>query len=91
MFVSQFRTGEKWKRLRSALDKAATPRNIQSYTPAINKVFQKFIAYLRRSRNDAGFVDDIDQPLKMLLMEGKWNWHLHVVRLAQAHSIYLYL
>ena len=73
MFVSQFRTGEKWKRLRSALDKAATPRNIQSYTPAINKVFQKFIAYLRRSRNDAGFVDDIDQPLKMLLMEGKWN------------------
>lgn len=79
MFVSQFRTGEKWKRLRSALDKAATPRNIQSYTPAINKVFQKFIAYLRRSRNDAGFVDDIDQPLKMLLMEGKWNWHLHVV------------
>ena len=87
MFVSQFRTGEKWKKLRSALDKAATPRNVQSYTPAIDKIFQRFIAYLRRSRDDAGFVDDIDQPLKMLLMEGECIWHLHVVRL---DSIYLY-
>lgn len=82
MFASQFRTGEKWKKLRSALDKTATPRNVQTYMPAINKLFQNFITYLRKSRDDAGFVDDIDQPLKMLLMEGKCNWHLHVVRLA---------
>ena len=57
--------------MRSALDKTSTLGYAQSCIPTINDLYQHFITYLRRSRDKDGFIDDIDRPLKMLLVEGE--------------------
>ena len=65
------RNGEEWKRIRSAIGKQATPRNAQSYCSDFNKIFDRFMDYIRSTREEDGMIADITYPLKLLLVESK--------------------
>ena len=63
--------GEKWKRVRSAVGKQATPRNVQSYCSGFNIILDRFMDYVRSARGADGAIGDIAYPLRLLLVECK--------------------
>lgn len=71
MLYTVFRDGERWKKLRSAIGKQATPRNVNAYAPAFNRIFQGFSDYIRKNRNADNVLADISAPMKLLFVQCK--------------------
>lgn len=63
------RSGEDWKKGRSAINKQIKPSNVQSYTPGLNGVTTYFTDYLKSVRDENDRISDISMPLRKLLME----------------------
>lgn len=62
--------GERWKRLRRAAGKQATPRNVQTYSPAFNDIFQRFAKYIKSMQGEEF---DMILAIKLLFVESKWE------------------
>ena len=70
-FVRDCRSGEAWKKARSAVNQQSKPSNVQTYTPGLNAVVSRFTEHLRSSRDDSKQINDVTRPLKRLLAESK--------------------
>ena len=68
----KYREGEEWKRIRTAIGKQATPRNVQTYHTGFNATFERFMDSIRGSlRSKDGVVEDVTLPLNLLFMESE--------------------
>lgn len=67
--VVQYRTGEEWKRGRSAVSKQMLPGNVKLYTPGLNDVLIRFTEHLKSIRDEDDKIPDIVMPLRRLLVE----------------------
>ena len=68
------RTGEEWKRGRSAVSKQMLPCNVKLYTPGLNDVLIRFTEHLKSTRNKNDTIADIIMPLRRLLVECTLPW-----------------
>ena len=72
--VVQYRTGEEWKRGRSAVSKQMLPGNVKLYTPGLNDVLIRFTEHLKSIRDEDDKIPDIVMPLRRLLVECRLPW-----------------
>ena len=71
MYRGFSRSGKEWKEVRSAVGKQIIPRNVQIYHHGLNDMIHQFIHFVRSSRNSDGFMQDLADPIKRLLVECK--------------------
>lgn len=69
-----YRVGEDWKRIKTAIGKQASPRNVQSYTSGFNGIINQFVKYIQSARDESGTIADCSLPLRKLLMESMCNY-----------------
>ena len=69
------RSGEEWKKGRSAVNQQTKPSNVQLYTPGLNDVVARFTEYLTQSRDKNDRIDDIAMSLRRLLVESMLQHH----------------
>ena len=66
-----YRSGEKWKEGRSAINQQIKPSNVQTYTPGLNGVAARFTEHLKSMRDENNRINDVARPLRRLLVESK--------------------
>ena len=51
------------------MGKQATPRNVHTYIKSFNNAFDRYMDYIRRTRDTEGLVADCSYPTRMLFIE----------------------
>ncbi len=74
------RTGEEWKRGRSAVSKQMLPGNVKLYTPGLNDVLIRFTEHLKSTWDKNGKITDAIMPLRRLLVECTLPWIQYTYR-----------
>ena len=70
-FLFNYRSGEDWKRARSASNNQIKPSNVQTYTSEVSNIMAKFVDYIQSARDGDGRINDIVTPIKRLIMSCK--------------------
>lgn len=82
------RTGEDWKKGRSAANKQIKPSNVQTYTFGLSDVATRFAVYLKSVRDERDRIGDISMPLRRLLMDSMKNsMILHCFLTSRTYSL----
>ncbi len=55
------------------MNKQILPKMVGSYVDGLNPIYRRFSEYLRKTRDEAGLIDDFTILSKKLTMEGKLN------------------
>ena len=66
-----YRSGQDWRRARSASNNQIKPSNVQTYTPGVNDVIASFVDYIGSARDEDGRISDIKMPIRRLITSCK--------------------
>ena len=58
------------------MGKSAAPRNVNAYIKSFNNAFDRYMEYIRRTRDADGLMADTAHPAKLLFMESKTSYNL---------------
>ena len=91
IFAGIYRTGEEWKRGRSAVSKQMLPGNVKQYAPGLNDVLIRFTEHLKSIRDENDKITDIIIPLRRLLVECTLPWIQYTYLRALTSFVILYM
>ena len=65
------RSGQDWRKARSASNNQIKPSNVQTYTPGVSDVIASFVDYIQSARDGDGKISDITMPIRRLITSCK--------------------
>lgn len=69
----KYRTGEKWRKLRSMHGKQAAPANVYCYCPGFQQAAKRFVRNVNLQKDQDGYIDDLRQLISYWAFEGNHN------------------
>ena len=85
MWFLFYRTGEKWRKLRSMHGKQQAPANVYAYCPGFQAAAKRFVRNVNLHKDRDGYIDDLRQLIAYWAFEG--NSVMVLVPLIIHHNI----